>query len=53
MATALIRTLHWPNLGLVVVLTRIAAVGAAVIDVYAEALNQMHEAQRRYPFTVW
>jgi hypothetical protein len=33
--------------------TRIAAVTLMVLDVFTEAQRQAHEAQRRYPFTVW
>ena len=32
---------------------RIATVVAVVIDVFADAQRRAHEAQQRYPFTVW
>ncbi len=34
-------------------LHRFVSVLAAVIDVFAEAQRQAHEAQKRYPFTAW
>jgi hypothetical protein len=32
---------------------RAVGIVVAVIDAYAEALTQAHDAQRRYPFTTW
>lgn len=34
-------------------ITRVVSTVLTVIDVFAEAQKQVHEAQRRYPFTAW
>jgi hypothetical protein len=56
MATVLIRARHLSFAGLasglVSALARIGGAIVMVINVYAEALDLMREAQRRYPFTV-
>jgi hypothetical protein len=56
MATVLVRARHLSLAGvvsgLVSVLARIGGAIVMLIDVYAEALDLMREAQRRYPFTV-
>ncbi len=55
MSTLVIRAPHAPKvlLPLSGFFARIAAVVLAVIDVFAEAQREAHDAQRRYPFTVW
>jgi hypothetical protein len=56
MASVLFRARHLSVAGvasgLVSVLARIGGAVVMLIDVYAEALDLMREAQRRYPFTV-
>jgi hypothetical protein len=56
MATVSIRARHLSVAGLASgLMSGLARVGGGVvmmIDVYAEALDLMREAQRRYPFTV-
>jgi hypothetical protein len=32
---------------------RVASIVLTVIDVFNEAQKQAHEAERRYPFTIW
>ncbi len=33
--------------------SRVAAVTRTVLDTYAEAQDQAHEMEKRYPFTYW
>jgi hypothetical protein len=54
MSTLEIRSPHTlkarPTFGAI---SRLAATFMIVLDVFAEAKRQAHEAQRRYPFTAW
>jgi hypothetical protein len=59
MATVLVRARHLSLVplaglasGLVSGLARVGGAIVMLLDVYAEALDLMREAQRRYPFTV-
>jgi hypothetical protein len=55
MSTLAIRAPHAPKalLQLSGFFGRIGTVVLAVIDVFAEAQRQAHDAQQRYPFTAW
>jgi hypothetical protein len=54
MSTLEIRASHapktWPGFG---GFSRFVGALLTVIDVFAEAQRQAHEAQRRFPFTAW
>jgi hypothetical protein len=55
MSTLVIRAPHAPKALLPQdgFFARIGIVVLTVIDVFAEAQRQAHDAQQRYPFTVW
>jgi hypothetical protein len=55
MSTLVIRAPHATKarLPLSAFFARVGAAMLIVLDVFTEAQRQAHEAQRRYPFTVW